>query len=127
MVSEIRFDHIAEPKAGRWWCLEVFVRVVLVSAFVSILTGCASVLESLEYQRDTAISLGDYRYVINTQKCYEIRSISEDGVLQCYAEDGSQSAQVSPASEWQVTEFDKSFDFECLCKMLNSLTRFPLA
>ena len=49
--------------------------------------------------------------MINTQKCHEIRSISEDGVLQCYAEDGSQSAPVSPASDWQVREFDKTFDF----------------
>lgn len=98
-----------------WGYSITVVRFLFAIFSIPLFFGCASIseiAESLKYTRDTAITTGTYRYVINTEKCYEIGSISDEGVLDCYAEDGSQSAQVSPATEWQVKKFDESFDYE---------------
>lgn len=80
-----------------------------------VTSGCVSVAELLEmdeFPRDTAVSIGNYNYVINTIKCHEVRNIGEDGDLECYAADGSKSAPVSPQGEWLMEQFDKYHDYE---------------
>lgn len=89
-----------------------FINVLLV---ISVVSGCISMEEIAEnehYPRDTAISIGDQRYVVNTYKCAEIRRINDKGALECYAADGSKSAKVSPEGDFQRQLFDKYIDYE---------------
>lgn len=76
--------------------------------------GCAVVSEMVEidqYPRDTAISIDERKYLINTFKCADIRTIDEQGVLECYAADGTKSLPVSPAGAFQLSAFEDQFEF----------------
>lgn len=88
---------------------------VVMLLIVFVISGCALISEVNEinqYPRDTAISIGERWYVISTYKCAEVRSIDDEGVLDCYAEDGTKSMPVSPGSQWQMETFKKHFDYE---------------
>jgi hypothetical protein len=80
------------------------IPIILQAAVVG--TGCTTIAivnESKSFPRDTAIVLNDEKYLINTIKCAEVRGVSEEGVLDCYAIDGTQSAPVVPANALQVS------------------------
>ncbi|MEZ5554519.1 hypothetical protein [Haliea sp.] len=82
---------------------------------VLVTSGCAplaEIQETQKYPRDTALTIGGYSYLINTYRCAEVRSINDEGVLECYAGDGSLSAQVTPASQFQLNMFEKYVDYE---------------
>ena len=68
-------------------------------------SGCTTLAimqEKQEFPRDTAVIIQGNEYLINSMKCAEIRSISDDGELDCYASDGTQSAPATPAFDSQV-------------------------
>lgn len=80
----------------------------------SITTGCTTisgVVEEVQSPRDTAIIIGKHHYLINTYKCAEARNIDEDGVIDCYAADGSRSASVAPAGDLKLSMFKKYVKF----------------
>ncbi|MEH6589159.1 MAG: hypothetical protein V7746_02820 [Halioglobus sp.] len=80
-----------------------------------VISGCislAEIQENEQYPRDTAISIDGRYYTINTYKCSEVRNINDKGVLDCYAEDGSRSAQVTPESQFQIKMFNSYFDYD---------------
>lgn len=83
--------------------IAVLLAIAISSSF--LLGGCASLKESKEvfegYQPDTAILIGDVPYLINTVKCAQIKSIGENGALDCYDSEGRQSASITPFANWR--------------------------
>ncbi len=80
-----------------------------------ITTGCTTisgVVEEVSYPRDTAIIIGKYHYLINTDKCAEVRNIDERGVIDCYSEDGLKSTPVTPLGDFRLSIFKKHAEFE---------------
>lgn len=72
--------------------------------------GCSivsSVVEEYSYPRDTAVNIGKYHYLINTQKCADVTRISPDGVIDCRAADRTKSASISPAGDLRMSLFNK--------------------
>lgn len=90
-------------------------RLVVLGVLALLAVGCTTVSELVEieqFPRDTAISIGERNYLINTFKCSEIRAINLAGVLECYATDGTKSVPISPASTFQMGLFEDQFEFE---------------
>lgn len=89
-------------------------RVTTTVFLASIATGCTTisgVVEEVQFPRDTAIIIGEYHYLVSIYKCAEARNINEDGVIDCYAADGSRSASVAPVGDLQLSMFKKYVKF----------------
>jgi len=83
---------------------QVFLKAATVGMTV-LTAGCAtvsSVVEEVNYPRDTAITVGKYHYLINTEKCADATRISSDGEIDCRAADGSKSSSITPFAQWRV-------------------------
>lgn len=81
----------------------------------ALAAGCStvsSVVEEVNYPRDTAITIGKYHYLINTEKCADATRISSDGEIDCRAADGSKSASITPFAEWRVNYLYKYYKFQ---------------
>lgn len=77
-------------------------------------TGCTTLAimqEKQKWPRDTAVTIQGSEYLINSIKCAEIRSISGDGELDCYASDGTQSAPVTPAFNLQISMVEENWGY----------------
>lgn len=78
----------------------------LAFALAGILSGCATIeagIEGSSFPQDTAVLVNGVPYQINMEKCAEIRSVDENGDLNCYDYAGNKSARISPVSEFRVS------------------------
>jgi hypothetical protein len=79
------------------------IAILLISSALAS-TGCASLqadIQGRDYPADTAILIGGTAYQINTYKCAKIKSIGDDGALDCYDPDDRKSASITPVSDWR--------------------------
>ncbi|UYI46957.1 hypothetical protein OFO16_14380 [Vibrio natriegens] len=82
-----------------------------------LIVGCTNMnteefVESFSYPPDTPILIDDIPYQINTTKCAEIRGINSDRSLNCYAVDGSRSAQITPIPDFRRNMVEEENGFE---------------
>ena len=93
--------------------MKILATVILVPA-VLLSSGCTALAimqEKQKFPRDTAVIIQGNEYLINHTKCAEILSISDDGELDCYAPNGSQSAPVTPAFDSQVDITEENWGY----------------
>lgn len=85
------------------------------AGMIALTAGCStvsSVVEEVNYPRDTAITVGKYHYLINTEKCADATRISSDGEIDCRAADGSKSSSITPFAQWRVNILRENLKME---------------
>lgn len=102
--QRLRFKTSYDVQEGMLTYMKLKMNLVLICfLFLCSCSNVAYIYESQKYPRDTAIILNGNYYQINMFKCAEIRSVSEDGVLECYSATGDVSATQPP-----ISDFDKN-------------------